>query len=137
MYKITAFLYIFSEDSKGDSMPPEGLDDPETVHSFHRVMTLKKRHGKCGSYRYDDGSFYIGDFDENGVRFVYFVWASSFYLLNNFEGLLCLLTVRIIIATNFESLKDGRVNDLRNIIHSNQFNLVLKRGRNCDIATLR
>ncbi len=53
-------------------MPPEGLDDPETVHSFHRVMTLKKRHGKCGSYRYDDGSFYIGDFDENGVRFVFF-----------------------------------------------------------------
>lgn len=43
-------------------------DDDHGNKSYHRVMTLKKRHGKCGSYHYDDGSFFIGDFDENGVR---------------------------------------------------------------------
>lgn len=31
-------------------------------------MTLKKRHGKCGSYTHNDGSLFIGDFDENGVK---------------------------------------------------------------------
>jgi len=55
-----------------ESETPEVLADPETVQSFQRVMTLKKKHGKCGSYRYDDGSFYIGDFDENGVRYTFY-----------------------------------------------------------------
>ncbi len=31
-------------------------------------MTVKKRHGKCGSYTYDDGSYYVGDFDADGVK---------------------------------------------------------------------
>ena len=33
-----------------------------------QVVTLKKRHGKCGSYTHNDGSLFIGDFDENGVK---------------------------------------------------------------------
>ena len=45
-------------------------DDEINFKSYQRVVTLKKRHGKCGSYHHDDGSFFIGDFDENGVRSV-------------------------------------------------------------------
>ena len=37
-------------------------DDDEP--SYAKVMTMKKKHGKCGSYTHNDGSLYIGDFDE-------------------------------------------------------------------------
>lgn len=36
--------------------------------SFQRFVTLRKRHGKCGSYTYNDGSLFIGNFDENGIK---------------------------------------------------------------------
>ena len=42
----------------------EGDDAP----AFDRVMTLKGKHGKCGSYTHNDGSLFIGDFDENGIK---------------------------------------------------------------------
>ena len=42
----------------------EGDDAP----AFDRVMTLKAKHGKCGSYTHNDGSLFIGDFDENGIK---------------------------------------------------------------------
>ncbi len=40
--------------------------------SFSRVVTLKKpsasNGGKCGSYTHDDGSYFVGDFDGEGIR---------------------------------------------------------------------
>ena len=44
------------------------MEEESLSQSFTRVVTLKKRHGKCGSYTHNDGSHYIGDFDENGVK---------------------------------------------------------------------
>ena len=35
---------------------------------YKKVMTLKAKHGKRGSYTHSDGSLFIGDFDENGVK---------------------------------------------------------------------
>jgi len=35
---------------------------------LQNMMTIQTPHGKCGSYTYDDGSLYIGDFDEHGVK---------------------------------------------------------------------
>ena len=35
---------------------------------FFKVLTLKKPVSKCGMYTYDDGSRYIGDFDEHGIK---------------------------------------------------------------------
>ena len=32
------------------------------------MLTLKKPLAKCGMYTYNDGSKYIGDFDETGVK---------------------------------------------------------------------
>ena len=58
----------FSFSIKPDKDAECDDDDHHGNKSYHRVVTLKKRHGKCGSYHYDDGSFFIGDFDENGVR---------------------------------------------------------------------
>ncbi|TRY71224.1 hypothetical protein TCAL_10839 [Tigriopus californicus] len=40
----------------------------ELGKSYEKVVTLKKKHGKCGSYTHNDGSLFIGDFDENGVK---------------------------------------------------------------------
>ncbi|CAB4058615.1 MORN repeat-containing protein 4 homolog [Lepeophtheirus salmonis] len=39
-----------------------------THKAYERVMTLKKKHGKCGKYIYNDGTLYIGDFDEQGIK---------------------------------------------------------------------
>ena len=36
--------------------------------NFSQVLTLKKPLAKCGMYTYNDGSKYIGDFDETGVK---------------------------------------------------------------------
>ena len=42
-------------------------DESDEV-SYQKVMTLKKPHGKCGSYTHNDGSLFIGNFDENGIK---------------------------------------------------------------------
>ena len=33
-----------------------------------KVLTIRKTPSKCGSYTFNDGSRYIGDFDENGIK---------------------------------------------------------------------
>ena len=33
-----------------------------------KVLTIRKNPSKCGSYTFNDGSRYIGDFDENGIK---------------------------------------------------------------------
>ena len=36
--------------------------------SSSKVLTIRKTPSKCGSYTFNDGSRYIGDFDENGIK---------------------------------------------------------------------
>eukprot|EP00090_Calanus_glacialis_P036383 TRINITY_DN62117_c0_g1_i1.p1 TRINITY_DN62117_c0_g1~~TRINITY_DN62117_c0_g1_i1.p1 ORF type:complete len:194 (-),score=48.50 TRINITY_DN62117_c0_g1_i1:263-844(-) len=36
--------------------------------SFQKTVTLQKNYGKTGALKTDDGTFYIGDLDETGVR---------------------------------------------------------------------
>ena len=55
-------IFSFAIAKEGD------VEDESNSKYYQRVVTLRKRHGKCGSYHHDDGSFFIGDFDENGVR---------------------------------------------------------------------
>ncbi len=39
-----------------------------SMNSYDHVVTLKKPHGKTGSYTHDDGSIFIGDLDEQGTK---------------------------------------------------------------------
>ena len=36
--------------------------------SYQKVVTLQKKYGKTGSIKCENGTLYIGDFDENGVK---------------------------------------------------------------------
>jgi len=65
--KLEAYFFDSFVVKSGDA---KECEEEINFKSYQRVVTLKKRHGKCGSYHHDDGSFFIGDFDENGVRFV-------------------------------------------------------------------
>ena len=56
----------FYEFKKGQL--PRQLGKRGNTVSFFKVLTLKKPVSKCGMYTYDDGSRYIGDFDENGIK---------------------------------------------------------------------
>lgn len=40
----------------------------EEQQYFKRVLTIKQQPAKCGFYTHNDGSRYIGDFDDNGVK---------------------------------------------------------------------
>ena len=38
------------------------------ISFLQKVLTIRKTPSKCGSYTFNDGSRYIGDFDENGIK---------------------------------------------------------------------
>jgi len=51
------------EEDRDDGQIREKRDE------YHeKVLTMEKCHGKCGSYTHEDGTHYIGDFNEEGIK---------------------------------------------------------------------
>ena len=74
------------EEDRDDGQIREKRDE------YHeKVLTMEKCHGKCGSYTHEDGTHFIGDFNEEAKHFLSFKATSicRVLLMEMLQGIKC------------------------------------------------